>query len=173
MRAGPRRRHADPQSFQALRPDIVDGLRRNGPEYEAGIAAVLRDRNHRLALRLHLDRVVEGSDADLGAAAHERLQGARPALHIGDLDLEAGILEIAEPLGDRKRQIENRRLAADREAQLRHFRLVLRGCRMRRQRDCKSQDAAPPEPLHLETPLNSWSWLPNTPSPRVTAARKR
>jgi hypothetical protein len=47
-------------------------------------------------------------------------------LHIGDLDIEAGASEVAEPLGDRKRQIEDRRFATDRQPWLGHFRLVLR-----------------------------------------------
>ena|SRR6266849_597746 len=43
------------------------------------------------------------------------LMRTRAALHIGDFDIEACILEVAEPLGHRERQIEHCRLAANYE----------------------------------------------------------
>ena len=49
-----------------------------------------------------------------------------PPAKIGDLDVEALVLEVAEPLGDRERQIEQRGLAADREPHL-GLRAALRG----------------------------------------------
>src|SRR5947207_403504 len=73
--------------------------------------------------------MVEGADTHFGAAADERLQSTGAALHVGNLDFEARVLEVAEPLGDRERQIEDRRLAANRESQLRHLRFVLRADR--------------------------------------------
>ena len=118
MRAGARRGHADLQALQVLRRFVEIGLARHHRQHEARIAAVLQQRHHRLVLGLHLDGVVEGADADLGAAADDRLQGAGAARDVGNLDVEAGVLEIAEPLGHRQRQIEHRRLAADREPHL-------------------------------------------------------
>ena len=61
----------------------------------------MQQRHHRLVLGLHLDGVIEGADADLGAAADDGLQGAAAAGDVGNLDIEAGVLESAEPLRHR------------------------------------------------------------------------
>jgi hypothetical protein len=139
---------------QALRPAIGNGFRRHGGEHEAGIAPVLRDRHDRLPLGLHLDSVVEGADAHLGAAADQGLQCARAALHIHDLEFEARLPEVAEPLGHRERQIEDRRFAADYEPQLRHFRLVhyrpVLSAGRRQHHDGGDRDGARQDMLHQD-----------------------
>jgi hypothetical protein len=84
---------------------------------------------------------------NLGTAADERLQGAGAALHISDLDLEASVPEIAKPLGDGERQIEDCRFAADSQPHLRHFRFVLCAGRAR-QRDCGNRDDGRQGMLH-------------------------
>jgi hypothetical protein len=111
----------------------------------------LRYRDNRLAFGLHLNSVIEGADPHLGAAADQRLQGTGAALHIGDLDIEARASEVAEPLGDRKRQIEDRRLATDRQPWLGYFRLVLRHGRGE-QRDCEKCDGRSPDMAHRRFP---------------------
>ena len=144
-RAG--RGDADGQSFQALGPAVGDGFRCDRAEHESGIAPVLRDGYDRLAFGLHLDGVIEGADAHLGTAADERLQGAAAALHISDFDLEASVAEMAEPLGDRERQIEDCRFAADSQPHLRHFRFVLCAGRAH-QRGCGNRDDGGQGMLH-------------------------
>ncbi len=89
------------------------GLASHHRQHKARIAAVLQERHHRLVLGLHLDGVIEGADADLGAAADDRLQGAAAAGDVGNFDVEAGVLEGAKPFGHRQRQIEHRRFDAD------------------------------------------------------------
>ncbi len=115
VRAGAGRSDSDFQPFQALRAAIQNRSRRDRTEHESGVAAKLRDRDHRLAFGLHLDGMVKSSDADVGASANQRLQCARPALHVSDLDRETALLEIAEPFGHGERQIEDRRFATDHE----------------------------------------------------------
>src|SRR5262249_836044 len=112
-------------------PAVGGGFGCNGGEHESRIAPILRDGYELLALGLHLDGVVEGADAHLSTAADERLQGAGAALHIGDLDREARVLEVAEALGDRERQIEDCRFAADRRPTA--ARSAVRVCPVRRQ----------------------------------------
>src|SRR5262249_57014339 len=62
-----------------------------------------------------------------GAAA-QRLRGLRAAAEVVDGDVEALLLEVAEPLADRERQIVERGLAADGERELLLLdRLAMRG----------------------------------------------
>ena len=74
-----------------------------------------------LALGLLRDRVLEGARHDIDAAADDRLQGARAAGKVEDLDVEAFGLEVAVALGDRQRQVVEQRLAADADLELRLF----------------------------------------------------
>ena len=155
MRAGARRGHADLQPLQVLRRFVEIGLAGHHRQHEARIAAVLQQRHHRLVLGLHLDGVIEGADADLGAAADDRLQGAAAARDIGNLDVEAGVLEVAEPLGHRQRQIEHRRLAADRDPHL-----FLRACAGREQRGQRDRRQNSLCVLHDDLPtslLRNWT----------------
>ena len=65
----------------------------------------------------------------------------RAAGEIGDFDVEALVLEVAEPVGDGERQVIERVLAADREP---HFGLrAARSSRRRRQRQRQQRDHAP------------------------------
>ena len=66
-----------------------------------------------------VDRVLVRAGHEVGAAADQRLQRLRAAGEIGDLDVEALVLEIALPLGDRQRQVVEQRLAADADGELR------------------------------------------------------
>ena len=136
MRARARRGDADLHALEVGRAAIDPGLGRQHASTKPGIAAELDHRDDRLALGLHLDGVVERAGDDVGAAADQRLQRARAAGEIGNLDVQALVLEIAEPLGDRERQVEQRGLAADREPHL--------GLRaMRRARSAPAPAAAP------------------------------
>ena len=97
-----------------------------------------------LAALLHADRVLVGAGHHVGAAAHQGLERLGAALEVVDLDVEARVLEEALGLGDRDRQVIERRLAADRQHQLgllglarlcpRHVRRghQSRGCRQNR-----------------------------------------
>jgi hypothetical protein len=62
--------------------------------------------------------VLERARDDVGAAADQRLQGARAAGEIGDGDVEPFGLEIALAFGDRQRQVVKKVLAADGDRQL-------------------------------------------------------
>lgn len=112
-----------------MRAAIGDGFRRDGAKHEAWIAPVLRYGHDRLAFGLHLDGMIKRSDTHVGAAANQRLEGTGAALHISDFDLETCVPEISEALGDRERQIEDRRFATDRQPHPGRFRLVLCTCR--------------------------------------------
>ena len=63
--------------------------------------------------------MIEGAGHHVGAAADQGLERARPTGEVGDLHVEAGVAEIAEPLRHCQRQIEQRGLAADRKAHAR------------------------------------------------------
>jgi hypothetical protein len=69
--------------------------------------------------------VLEAAGHHVGAAADQRLQRPRAAREIRDLDLDTVLAEIAEPLGDRERQVEQGGLAADREPNARELRLCV------------------------------------------------
>src|SRR5262249_39096510 len=71
-----------------------------------------------LALALHADGVLVGAGDDVDGAAHQRLQRLRAATEIVDGDVEALLLEVAEPLADGERQIVERGLAADGKREL-------------------------------------------------------
>ena len=107
---------------------IGSGFGRQYAQDEAGKLSELNHSDDRLTLGLHLDGVVERAGDDIGAAADQRLQRSRAAGEIRNLHVEAGILEVAEPLDHRQRQIEHRGLAADREPHL-GLRVRIRGQR--------------------------------------------
>src|SRR5262249_28995306 len=114
------------------------GLRfaRQHPEHVAGELTELYHGDDRLVLRLHLDGVIEGAGDDVGAAADQRLQGPRATGKIGNLQIEPCIAEVAEPLSDGQRQIEQRRLAADGGPHAGQFRLPVLCAR---DYDCRDQ----------------------------------
>ena len=124
-----------------------------------------------LAALLHADRVLVGAGHHVGAAAHQGLERLGAALEVVDLDVEARILEEALGLGDRDRQVVERRLAADRQHQLgllgfarlcpRHVR---RGHQSRR---CRQNRTAPHVQLgHCFLPETLWGGrVPQGPAP--------
>jgi hypothetical protein len=59
--------------------------------------------------------VLVGSGDDVGRAADQGRERLRAALEVADLDVEALLLEVAELLGERQRQIVERRRPADAE----------------------------------------------------------
>ena len=77
-----------------------------------------------------------GAGDHIGGTADQRLQRFRAAAEIGDGDVKPLFLEVAEPLGQRQRQIIQRALAADAEHEIRLFDLVLGlgGCAAQDQR---------------------------------------
>ncbi len=94
-------------------------------EHDAGEAAELDHRADILALGLHADGVLIGAGDHVDRAADQRLQRLRAAGEIVDGDVEALLLEEAEPLGERERQVVQQALAADAERQVG---LLLRSC---------------------------------------------
>ncbi len=72
-----------------------------------------------------------GAGDDVDRAARKRLQRLRAAAKIVDGDVEPLLLEVAEPLRDRERQVIERSLAADAERDLLLFEClgVYRGMR--------------------------------------------
>jgi DNA-binding NarL/FixJ family response regulator len=66
----------------------------------------------RLALELHVHGVLEGAAHHVGAAAHHRLQRARAAGEVDDGQVQAFVLEVAQLLGNRQRQVVQQVLAA-------------------------------------------------------------
>ncbi len=58
-----------------------------------------------LALGGEIDAVVEIAGDHIGAAADHGLERLRAALEVDDLDIDAGLLEFAELLGQHGRQI--------------------------------------------------------------------
>ena len=128
MRAGAGRSDADLETLEIGGIAIGAGFGRQYAQDEAGKLSKLDHADDRLTLGLHLDGVVERAGDDIGAAADQRLQGPCAARKIRNLDVETGILEVAEPLDHRQRQIEHRGLAADREPHL-GLRVHIRGQR--------------------------------------------
>ena len=88
-------------------------------QHDAGEAAELDHRLDVLALGLHADGVLVGARDHVDRAADQRLQRLRAAGEIVDGDVEALLLEVAEPLGERQRQVVEQALAADAERQVR------------------------------------------------------
>src|SRR5262245_22414441 len=83
-----------------------------------------------------------GAGDDVNRAADECLKGLRTAAEIVDDDVEALLLEVAEPLGDGQRQIVERGLAADAQRDLPLLgRLRLRGAQdgNHSRKGCKEQ----------------------------------
>ena len=87
-------------------------------EHDAGVLALQHQRLDVLPLRLLRDRVLVRAGDDVDAAADQRLQRARAAREVEDLDVQALGLEVALPLGDGQRQVVEQRLAADADREL-------------------------------------------------------
>ena len=87
-------------------------------KHDAGEAAELDHRPDVLALGLHADGVLVGAGDHVDRAADQRLQRLRAAGEIVDRDVEALLLEVAELLGERQRQVVEQALAADAERQV-------------------------------------------------------
>ena len=81
---------------QGLVGDTKDDLRCPALQHESG---------DDLALALHVDGVLVCAGDDIGAAAHQCLQCLGAAGEVADLHLQSFVLEIAELLGDRQRQV--------------------------------------------------------------------
>ena len=71
-----------------------------------------------LALGGEIDAVIEIAGDHVGRAADHRLERFRAALEVDDLDVEAGLLELAELVGEDGRQIAEAAAAADGERDL-------------------------------------------------------
>jgi hypothetical protein len=59
------------------------------------------DPDNLLLLGLHLNGMIEGPGGDLSASPYERFKGPRPTRKVDNLDVNCGVFEIAQPLGDR------------------------------------------------------------------------
>ena len=84
-----------------------------------------------------------GAGDHVDRAADQRLQRLRAAAEVVDGDVEALLLEIAEPLADGQRQIVQRGLAADAEGDL----LLLDG--LRRQAAPVNESTTASVPQHV------------------------
>ncbi len=125
---GARRGDADLHALEVLERLDLRGLLLAHREHDAGEAAHLDHGLDRLALHLHADGVLIGAGDDVGRAADQRLQRLRAAAEIGDGDVEALLLEVAEPLGQRQLQVIEQPLAADAERQVFLLRALRAGC---------------------------------------------
>ena len=85
---------------------------------KAGIAVIDHESLQMLALGGEIDAVVEIAGHHVGAAADHGLERFRAALEVDHLDLDAGLLEFAELLGQHGRQIAQAAAAADGERDL-------------------------------------------------------
>src|SRR5450759_1029840 len=94
---------------------IGELLRCHQAEHNAGITAGFDHRHYRLPLGLHLDGVIERTSGGIDIAADQRLQALGATAKVGDLDVKAGILEVAEALREGERKVDHERLAADRD----------------------------------------------------------
>ena len=116
---------------------VLRGLRLAHPEHDAGVLALQDQRLDVLALRLLRDRVLVGARHDVDAAAEQRLQRARTAGEVEDLDVETLGLEVALALGDRQRQVVEKRLAAHADRELGLFERLRMRRRATRTRDTR------------------------------------
>src|SRR6185312_10391753 len=89
-------------------------------------------------LRLLRDRMLVSAGHDVDAAAQKCLQGLGATGKVEDFDVEPFLLEIAVALGDRERQIVDKRLAADTDRELRFFE-PLRARERSGQQHCKRE----------------------------------
>jgi len=130
-----RRAHADLHALEVGGGLVARRLVRAHSDDDPGEAPQLDHGLDVLPLGLHADGVLVGAGDDVDGAAHQRLQRLRAAAEIVDGDVEALLLEVAEPLADRQRQIVERALAADGERDL----LLLDRLAMRRRAERKRQ----------------------------------
>src|SRR5205823_6160445 len=84
-------------------------------DHDAGKTTELDNGADILTLGLHANGVLIGAGDHVDGAADQRLQRLRAAAEVIDGDVEALLLEIAEPFTDRQRQVIERGLAADRQ----------------------------------------------------------
>jgi hypothetical protein len=130
-----RRAHADLHALEVGRGFVARRLLLAHPDDNPGKAPELDHGLDVLTLGLHADGVLVGAGDDVDGAADQCLQRLRTAAEIIDGDVEALLLEIAEALADRQRQIIERGLAADREGHL----FLLDGLAVRGPRERKRQ----------------------------------
>ena len=95
-----------------------------------------------LALGGEIDAVVEIAGHHVGAAADHGLERLRAALEVDHLDIDAGLLELAELLGEHGRQIAQAAGAADGERDL-----GLREREARRQQQRGERSNEPPDEI--------------------------
>ena len=115
-----------------------------------GIAAELDDGHDVLALGLHAQRVLVGAGDDVDRAADQRGERLRAALEIVDLDVEPLLLEEAELLGERQRQVVERVAAADAELDVLLLRRLGAGAAGGQHHGCGDGDGLPE--LHAASP---------------------
>jgi hypothetical protein len=119
--AGSRRADADLLAGEILHRLDVIGARGRHHQHEAGIAIIDHEGLQLLLLRCEIDAMVEIAGNDVGAAAEHGLERVRAALEVDQLDIEAGLLVLAELLGEHRRQVAQAGAAAhcDRDLALR------------------------------------------------------
>src|SRR4030088_688702 len=83
------------------------------------------DSDNHLVLGLHLNRMIESSGRDLSASTNERLKRFPPTGNVNYLQVQPGLLEIAQLLGDRKRCVLQECLSANGHPYRRSFQLGL------------------------------------------------
>ena len=113
-----RRGDADLLALQVGHRLVVGHRLRVHAQHDHRRAALQHEGAHRLALELHVHRVLEGARHHVGAAAHHRLQRARAAGEVDDGQVQPFGLEVAQLLGNGQRQVVQQVLAADGDAQL-------------------------------------------------------
>ena len=156
---------ADLHALQVRRRLVLRGLGLVHPEHDRRVFSLQHQRLDVLALGLLRDRVLVRAGDDVDAAAQQRLQRARTAREVLDLDVESFRLEIALLLGDGQRQVIEQRLAADADRELRLLGRLSERCRRHRrcqhaqdQREQRQQTATHRLSPHANTAF-SWSVL--------------
>ena len=159
----PRGRHPDPETLQIGRRAI--GFRQIRPQAErdARLIDVEHDRDKVHPLRLQDDGVFERPEHHVDAAADEGIDGLRSGLEVLELDAEAFVAKIAEPIRQGRRKLADQRLSAhgDRE-RLERCRIRLRrGGPERQRRHGENCQRGQKSIRHLASPprLNSASTL--------------
>src|SRR5205085_1604956 len=172
VRARPGSGDADLQPLEVLRRLVAWCASLRETERDGGIPRLQRDSDGGNPPRVHVDGVLESAGDEVRAAADQRLEGFRAAREVDDLDLQALVLEVAEAVGQRERQIVEERLSAHGDLDV----LLLQGGRgrgaARREAEHRGKSEADEDARHAMTPLaRSSRCLPSSyPSSRSTSA---
>ena len=115
---GTRRADADLLAGEILDRLDFAGVRGRNHQNEAGITVIDHERLQLLLLGGEVDAMIEITGHHVGAAAEHRLERVGATLQIDQIDGKAGLVELAEFLGQHGRQIAQAGAAPDRDGDL-------------------------------------------------------